>query len=53
MISWLQCQRTIPLRNSCTSNNQVFPQGDTKCNFDCYTFNYSLIALKPTYAIEY
>ena len=31
---------------NCTSNSQVIAQGKAKCNFDCYKYNYSLLALK-------
>ena len=36
----------MQLKNNCTSNSQVIAQGEAECNFDCYEYNYSLIAHK-------
>ena len=36
----------MQLKNNCTSNSQVIAQGEAECNFDCYEYNYSLIARK-------
>ena len=38
----------MQLKNNCTSNSQVIARGEAKCNFDCYQYNYSLIARKYT-----
>ena len=32
--------------NNYTSNSQVIARGEAECNFDCYKYNYSLIARK-------
>ena len=34
----------VQLKNNCMSNSQVIARGEAKCNFDCYKYNYSLIA---------
>ena len=36
----------VQLKNNCTSNSQGIARGETKCNFDYYEYNYSLIASK-------
>ena len=36
----------MQLKNNCTSNSRVIARGEAKCNFDCYEYNYSLIARK-------
>ena len=36
----------MQLKNNCTSNSQVIARGEAECNFDCYKYNYSLIAHK-------
>ena len=33
-------------KNNCTSNSRVIARGEAECNFDCYEYNYSLIARK-------
>ena len=35
------------------SDSQVIAQGEAKCNFDCYEYNYSLIVLKCMHMIAY
>ena len=34
------------IKNNCTSNSRVIARGKAECNFDCYEYNYSLIARK-------
>ena len=36
----------MQLKNNCMSNSQVKARGEAECNFDCYEYNYSLIACK-------
>ena len=36
----------MQLKNNCTSNSRVIARGEAKCSFDCYEYNYSLIACK-------
>ena len=36
----------MQLKNNCTSNSRVLARGEAECNFDCYEYNYSLIARK-------
>ena len=34
------------IKNNCTSNSQIIARGEAECTFDCYKYNYSLIAHK-------
>ena len=36
----------MQLKNNCTSNSRVIPRGEAEYNFDCYEYNYSLVARK-------
>ena len=36
----------MELKNNCMSNVQVIARGKAECYFDCYEYNYSLIAHK-------
>ena len=36
----------MQLKIKYTSNSQIIARGEAECNFHCYEYNYSLIALK-------
>ena len=36
----------VQFKNNYTSNSRVIARGEAECNFDCYEYNYSLIARK-------
>ena len=40
VIAWI----CVQLKNNCTSNSRIITRGEAEYNFDCYEYNYSLIA---------